>query len=171
MKELNAGMVLSETYIKASTTNRTNVLKRRQENTLDFMRTYGILLPLQKLQELKKPENCFSCTTVGLAPNYTDPQSQSRFLQTSHLYGFSSNIATEETHIIQEISGANRKQSAKPHKDKWLDSSSQSERQGRSHTGNYKGPSPAGSRPQQSGAKAKLFVSVSSSSSVHGVEG
>lgn len=103
MKELNAGIVLSETYIKASVTNRTNTLKRRQENTLDFMRTYGILLPLQKLYELKKAENCFSRTTIGLAPNYTDPQSQSRFLQTSLLYGFSSNIAKEETHIIQEI--------------------------------------------------------------------
>lgn len=103
MKEPNAGMVLSETYIKASITNRTNVLKRRHENTLDFMRTHGILLPLQKLYVLKKAENCFSYTTIGLATNYTDSQSQSRFLQTSYLYGFSSNTATEETHVIQEI--------------------------------------------------------------------
>lgn len=96
----------SETYIKASITNRTNVLKytlSTQENTLDFMRTYGILLPLQKLYVLRKAENRFSCTTIGLATNYTDPQPQSRFLQTSYLYSFSSYISTEETHIIQEI--------------------------------------------------------------------
>lgn len=59
MKDLNAGTALSETYIKASVTNRTNVLKRRQENTLDFMRTYGILLPLQKLHVLKKSWELF----------------------------------------------------------------------------------------------------------------
>lgn len=66
MKALNAGMALSETYLKASITNRTNLLKRRQENTLDFMITYRISLPLQKLYMLKKPENYFNCITIGL---------------------------------------------------------------------------------------------------------
>lgn len=73
--------------------------------------------------------------------------------------------------LYRRFSGANNKQSAKTCKDNRLDSSTQSEWQGRSHTGNYKGPSPAGSRLQQRGKKAKLFVSPSSSSSMHGAEG
>lgn len=54
MKKLNARMRLTGTYIKASITNRTNLLKRRHENKLDFMKTYGISLLLQKLYLLKK---------------------------------------------------------------------------------------------------------------------
>ena len=102
MTELKAATASSETYTKASTTNRTNMLKRRRENTLFFLRMSRILL-LQKLYVLKKAENCSSCTTIGLATKDTDSQSRSRFLQTSYFYGFSSYTATEETHIIQEI--------------------------------------------------------------------
>lgn len=54
-------------------------------------------------------------------------------------------------------SWANNKQSAKKCKDNWLDSGTQSKRQGRSHTGNYKEPSPAESRLQQRGGKGKAF--------------
>lgn len=72
MKELNAGMKLSGTNMKASITNRTNLLKRRHENKLYFMKMYGISLPLQKLYMLREAENCFSYTTIGLATNYTD---------------------------------------------------------------------------------------------------
>jgi len=61
--------------------------------------------------------------------------------------------------------------SAKTRTDNRLDSRTGRPRQARSHTGNYKGPSPAGSRLQHRGAKAKLFVSLSSSSSMHRAEG
>lgn len=43
MKELNAGMKLSGTNIKASITKRTNLLKRRHKNKLYFMKYMGFL--------------------------------------------------------------------------------------------------------------------------------
>lgn len=88
--------------VRASITNRTNVLKVRQENTLDFMRAYGILLPQQKFCVLKKAGNCFCFTAGGLTTQI--PNHRAGFYK-PHIYMlfFSSYIATEETHIAREI--------------------------------------------------------------------
>lgn len=86
MKDLNAGMALSETYIKASVTNRTNVLKRRQENTLDFMRTYGILLPLQKLHVLKKELRTVSAGPPLVSPPITQIPNHRAGFYKPHIY-------------------------------------------------------------------------------------